>query len=245
MYGVIPWAAGTMVSAARVRGTLRGAAVLVAEGCSVHWYTLVPVRQGPHWARLPPSASVRWRLHLHHLAWVPVHFRASTLTLLVISTHTLFTSHASAPMQWWSEWLSTRTRAHAVVVNACLRACSGGKRVRASLHVQWQSPRVSTRKRCSSMVFIAGNTIYRVRVRYRARLRACSGSQRMLTRMQWHSTHTYTHAVILNAGLHACSVSQRAPVRAHAMVANACLRVCSCSGSHRVIVRACGVQRRQ
>jgi hypothetical protein len=73
----------------------------------------------------------------------------------------------------------------------------------------------------------------------------------MLTRMQRLSTHACTHAVLVNAGLHTCTVaviacsrtcsgSQHAPVRAHAVVATACVRACTCSGSHCMGVRASG-----
>ena len=102
---------------------------------------------------------------------------------------------------------------HAVI--AYLRTYSGGQRapVRAHVVVVSTSVRACTRSgshgghvlECGAMTSIECefNPMTRMWCNgIHARLWACIGSQRMLTRMQWHSKNAHTHAVAVDAGSH-------------------------------------------
>ena len=69
---------------------------------------------------------------------------------------------------------------HRMLVLTNARACSGGSRVRACEHARAVAV---IECKYAQVVFIAGNVIHRARVQYRARLRTCSGSHRMLAHM--------------------------------------------------------------
>ena len=168
----------------------------------------MPTRSAPTVTHRAPKCAVLWATGLNAYLAGNQHAYSST-------------SHASAPMQGWSEWLSTHACAHVVAVNTCecAHALVGngcGCAHAVVIIACWRAP-----VRAHAVVVTAC-----------VRACTCCGRHRVSMRKWCNSIHR---------------VRVQSPVRAHAAVVNACFRACSiihrararaCSGIHQASVHA-------